>query len=416
MQRYSNELVEGVYKYSDESALKNIFHMTPLEAATHIPMEYMRLLSGETETAVEPKDMAFIIRRSDVHSIRSYVKASLALPVKFEQVVTLIGSITTGVSGLEPERIQEFHQRVVEHANTWSPLENETKALSRRLNSFSDTFVTTGQAIVEFVNKIEFDRFLTETLRELTDEENARFNQVLLDSTGLKAVDAMKGYLLSVIKQTSDFISDVFKVDVLAREFERVLTDELIAEADIKLAAYKHSGLSGEGQDLRALIKTMDEDIERLAAAYTEQVTYVGLGAVGGLIGLAITGGIFGSKAEKIRAEKNKLVAARKVTQRELAEHDRLIGVLSGVQQHFNDVRSRMLGAQAGAKQLADVWGYVHEYLKEALNQLESIDNMARLHKFKLEFSLLLNPWKRVQDYSTQISTAFNELLDGNSK
>lgn len=416
MQYFSNELVEGVYKHSAESAYKDVSDMTPLEAATHIPMEYMRLLSGEMSTAVDPKDMAFILRRSDVHSIRSYVKSSLELPVKFEQVVKLIGSVTTGLPELEPVQILEFHQRVVDHANTWTPLENETKALSRRLNSFSDTFITTGQAIVEFVNRIEFDRFLSETLRELTDEENARFNQVLLDSTGLKAVDAMKGYLLSVIKQTHDFISDVFKVDVLAKEFERVLTDQLIAEANTKLSAYKNSSLSDEGQVLRERIKAIDTDIEVLSEAYKKHVVYASLGFFGGPIGVAITGGIFGSKAEKIRAQKNRLVAARKDSQRELAEHDRLIGVLSDVQQHFNDVRSRMLGAQAGAKQLADVWGYVYAYLKEALNQLESIDNMARLHRFKLEFSLLLNPWKRVQDYSTHLSTAFNELLDGNSK
>ena len=87
--------------------------------------------------------------------------------------------------------------------------------------------------------------------------------------------------------------------------------------------------------------------------------------------------------------------------------------MLDATQQRFTDLRSRMLGAEQGAKQLAQVWSYIAKYLDEAAYQLEGVDDLARLHRFKLDFSQLLNPWTRVKDYSVQISNAFNEIIDG---
>ena len=86
--------------------------------------------------------------------------------------------------------------------------------------------------------------------------------------------------------------------------------------------------------------------------------------------------------------------------------------MLDATQQRFVDLRSRMLVAEQGAKQLAQVWGYIAIYLDEAAEQLEGVDNLARLHKFKLDFAQLLNPWTRVKDYSVQISNAFNEIIN----
>ena len=86
--------------------------------------------------------------------------------------------------------------------------------------------------------------------------------------------------------------------------------------------------------------------------------------------------------------------------------------VLDATQQRFIDLRSRMLGAEEGAKQLAQVWSYISNYLDEVDNDLEKVDSFGRLYKLKIDFSQLLNPWTRVKDYSIQISNAFNEIID----
>lgn len=86
--------------------------------------------------------------------------------------------------------------------------------------------------------------------------------------------------------------------------------------------------------------------------------------------------------------------------------------VLDATQQRFTDLRSRMLGAEEGAKRLAQVWSYISNYLDEVDHELGYVDSFGRLYKLKVDFAQLLNPWKRVKDYSVQISNAFNEIIE----
>ena len=386
--------------------------MTSLEAAISLPSQYIQMLAGKREAAVSKDELGFIIRRSDIHSVRAYVRESRSLPVDYNRIVAWFGASTVGVPGLEPASIQAFHQRVVQHAGTWPMLERDTKELSRQLNRFSDSFITTANGIIELINKVEFERFLTGTLDDLTEEEELALEKIVLDSTELKAVRIVREYVLLIKKDTESYINKANAVGALAAEFERVLSDELIHEVNSKLDAHAKQGLSREREALVARIKELDSEIEQLIKDYKSQVLYGHSGVFLGPIGLAITGGIFGVKAEATRARKNQLIAERDIARQGSQEQERLAVVLDNTQQRFTDLRSRMLGAEQGAKQLAQVWFYIAKYLDEAAYQLEGVDTLARLHRFKLDFSQLLNPWTRVKDYSVQISNAFNEIID----
>ena len=387
--------------------------MTSLDAAIYLPSQYIQVLAGEKNAAVSKDELGFIIRRSDIHSVRAYVRESRALPVDYNKIVAWFGANTQAVPGLEPASIQSFHQRVVQHAGTWPALERDTKELSRQLNRFSDSFITTANGIIELINKIEFERFLTGRLNELTEAEEAVLKTLVLSSTELKAVGIVREYVLLIKKDTDAYINKVTAVGALAAEFERVLSDELIHDVNGKLDAYAKRGHSRERELLVARIKELDSEIDQLIKDYKSQVLYGHSGVFLGPIGLVITGGIFGVKAEATRARKNQLIAEREIARQSSQEQERLAVVLDATQQRFTDLRSRMLGAEQGAKQLAQVWGYIAKYLDEAAYQLEGVDDLARLHRFKLDFAQLLNPWTRVKDYSVQISNAFNEIVDG---
>lgn len=389
-----------------------IEELTVLEAATRMPSEYIKVLSGETATAVSKKEIGFIMRRSDIHSVRTYVKHANSLPVERSLIVEWLGFELANIPELGVASIQEFHQRVRQHAGTWPALERETKELSRQMNSFSDSFVTTGSAIIGIIDKIELKRFIEGGLDNLTAEELEKIKSPMLDSTELDAVAVMKQYVNNLRIRTEDYIKRVESVGGLAAEFERVLTDELIHEAKSKLDAYTRTGLSKERQRLAGQIKEMDSQIETLISDYKSHVLYGHSGIVFGVIGLAITGGIFGSKAEGIRARKNKLIADREKAINTLKNQERIATLLDASQMHFTDLQSRMLGAEQGAKQLAQVWGFVLNYLNESIEFLDKVDTRARLHQFNIDFAQVLDPWKRVKDYSALISEAFNEILD----
>ena len=391
---------------------RSLEEMTALEAAVYLPSQYIKVLAGKSDVAVSKDDLGFIIRRSDIHSVRAYVRESRTLPVDYNKIVDWFGVNTVNVQGLGPANIQSFHQRVVQHAGTWPALERDTKELSRQLNRFSDSFITTANGIIELISRVEFERFITGTLDDLSQEEEAALKKITLNTTELRAVRIVRDYVLLIKKDTESYISKTYAVAALAAEFERVLSDELIHEVNSKLDAYAKAGLSREREALTARIKELDSEIEQLIRDYKSQVLYGHSGIFLGPVGLAITGGIFGVKAEATRARKNKLIAERDIARQGNKEQERLALALDATQQRFTDLRSRMLGAEQGAKQLAQVWGYIAKYLDEAAFELEGVDNLARLHKFKLDFSQLLNPWTRVKDYSVQISNAFNEMID----
>lgn len=191
---------------------RSLEKMTSLEAAVLLPSQYIQVLAGKSDAAVSKDELGFIIRRSDIHSVRAYVRESRALPVDYNKIVEWVGGNTESVPGLEPASIQAFHQQVVQHAATWSPLERDTKELSRQLNRFSDSFITTGNGIIEIINRVEFERFLTGTLNELTEEEEAELKEIILSTTELRAVGIVRDYVLQIKKDTDSYIKKAYAV------------------------------------------------------------------------------------------------------------------------------------------------------------------------------------------------------------
>ncbi|MDY7571232.1 alpha-xenorhabdolysin family binary toxin subunit A [Pseudomonas sp. CCC4.1] len=413
-----DHFLKGINMQVDNKAFSNsaeearsLEKMSALEAAIYLPSHYIQMLAGEKDSAVSKEELGFIIRRSDIHSVRAYVSESRKLPVDYNKIVAWFGLDTTSVPGLEPASIQSFHQRVVQHAGSWSALERETKELARQLNRFSDSFITHANGIIELINRLDSDRLFSGGLDDLTTAETAQLADGL-SSTELKAVTIMREHVKSIKSSAESYIKRAYEVGALAAEFERVLSDELTHEVNAKLDAYAKAGLSRDRETLTARIKELDSEIERLIRDYRSQVLYGHSGIFLGPIGLAVTGGIFGVKAEAIRTRKNKLIAERDIARQGSQEQEQLAMVLDATQQRFTDLRSRMLGAEEGAKRLAQVWSYISNYLDEVDHELGYVDSFGRLYKLKVDFAQLLNPWKRVKDYSVQISNAFNEIIE----
>ncbi|WP_314919155.1 alpha-xenorhabdolysin family binary toxin subunit A [Pseudomonas helleri] len=391
---------------------RQLNEMTALEAAVIVPSQYIQVLSGDQASAVPKQEMGFILRRSDIHSIRTYVREAKLLPVDIKVVNGWFGFTSVEVPELKPASIVDFHVHVIRHADSWGELEDGTKELGRELNNFSDSFLTTGKAMVAIFNRIETSVFFKHDLTGLTEEQKKEMRGIVLDSSDLEIVQVIKEYLLKLERNTIDYIGKAEKVSQLAGTFERVLSDELIHQVNHKLKRYVDAGLSTKQQDLVEHIKALDSEIDELTKDYKLHVGYGLSGALFGPIGMAVTGGIFGAKAEKIRARKNQLIADRNVAKGKFKDQERLIASLDKIQHSFIDLRSRMLAAEKGAKQLADVWGFIVNYLKDANKLLDNVDTLSKLHLLKLDFELLLNPWARVRDYTVNINDAFNEILD----
>ena len=106
---------------------RRIEDLTVLEAAIHIPSQYIKVLAGEKASAVSKKNIGFIMQRSDIHSVRTYVKHANSLPVDYDKIVEWLGLNISGVTELDAVSIQAFHQRVRQHSGKCPALERDTK-------------------------------------------------------------------------------------------------------------------------------------------------------------------------------------------------------------------------------------------------------------------------------------------------
>lgn len=394
-----------------QSEAGSIESLSVHEAASYMPEQYLKVMSGATLSGIDKKELGFLIRRGDIANTRQYVRHVQVLPTRLQDVRQRLNYESIGVPELEPESIMKMHVSIVAHANTWSALEVGTKELARQLEKFSAEFLLFGNALLDLIKEVELGRRLTGTLEELTDQEHQKLSQMLLNATEKKGISSLKQYLTMLQERTQKFIKEVSHVEKLACVFETTLTDDLIPTLQIKLSAYKYSGKLGERDDWVDQIEELDEQIELLSATYKKLVGLAFSGMAAGPLGLVITGGVFGDKAEKCRKQKNQLIDKRRVAREKVREVDRVADLLDGLQEQFVDLQGRMYSAEVGAKQLSQVWAYIARYLDEASDELDQVDNMAELHLFALNLSLVINPWRSIRNYSIQISSAFNELV-----
>lgn len=397
-----------------KSTAGSVDDLSVRDAARDVPLSYFGIISGVEETAIDRTDLGFLIRAEDIHNVRRYVRESKVLALTLANVRKYLGYNKINIPELEPESILAFNKRVKVHADKWEGVEDTTKELARKLDVFSTDFITVGDTILRLVSDIKIGRRLTGTLRDLTEQERISMRGMLLGDDRAGVVEALNHYLNAALEKTNSFIVAVREVEGRAADFEHELTDYLIPMLSVKLQAHKQSGRKDQRDNLIDDIRVLDEQITSLAEAYKQQVGHAFTGMIFGVFGLVVTGGIFGAQAENTRKEKNKLVAQRNELRIKVKDFDRMALLLDTFQQQFSDLHGRMLSAEVGAKQLAQVWGYIHSYLEEAKTELQSIDTMEKLHIFALDFSLVLNPWREIKGYSAQISNAFNKLIQAN--
>lgn len=313
-----------------QSEAGSIESLSVHEAASYMPEQYLKVMSGATLSGIDKKELGFLIRRGDIANTRQYVRHVQVLPTRLQDVRQRLNYESIGVPELEPESIMKMHVSIVAHANTWSALEVGTKELARQLEKFSAEFLLFGNALLDLIKEVELGRRLTGTLEELTDQEHQKLSQMLLNATEKKGISSLKQYLTMLQERTQKFIKEVSHVEKLACVFETTLTDDLIPTLQIKLSAYKYSGKLGERDDWVDQIEELDEQIELLSATYKKLVGLAFSGMAAGPLGLVITGGVFGDKAEKCRKQKNQLIDKRRVAREKVREVDRVATCWTG--------------------------------------------------------------------------------------
>lgn len=379
------------------------------DAAKYVPVQYFGVMAGED--APDYKDGTFIVKKSNIVAIKRYVNSSLRLPVDLSAVERMLGYTRADSEGLEPRDIQALHQEIHQHALSWGTLERETKNLGGRLDLFSRGFINTGELIVDRLKGFHGYRDLLGTVDTMTPEERAALAAIPLGNSDTEKVQNLSRFFDRMKLDIESFYNRVSAVKALASEFSRKITENLLPAITIKLRYVEAAGIEKDArvEHVKLQLKELDQVVAEKLEEYRSLVGYAFTGLVFGPIGVAITGGIFGSQAERVRGEKNALLEKRGelLEQMRGANISKLMSELAG---GLVNIKALMKDAEEGARNLEDVWALIWLYIDESAARLSEAENCLDLSMLVLDLEAVIEPWKVINGHANALSKVFNEV------
>lgn len=386
------------------------------ELTNDFPREVMGLIGGSSPGV---ERAAGVFTKEDVIKIKQYVKKSLAPPSELPEVKLFLGYETVNIAGLEPSDIKVLFEKIKFHASSWDAVESKIIQQSINLGSAAQSILSSGNSIISDIKEMPILERVRSSLGDLTNAELEGIKYTSEDGEIASAV----GEIIKLMKvdinaqqtatrELKDSISK-FKIELSGGELstgERVdgLQPDLIGKYDLM----EQNSFIKSIADNNEIIAEKKAKIVQLDKDYDQYVKNAIAGIAGGLIGLAITGGIFGAKAENAKKERNVLKEEVDSLESFVAGQENLQHALDRNKSDFLDLNNRMLGAEAALNILNTMWQNMLTKIDGSAAQFERIDDALKLTSFVAQFKLVINPWQDVKDTSGTLVEVFNEALE----
>lgn len=383
-----------------------------LIAADEIGPATLKLLLNEEEDTFRA---AGIFTHNDLVHIKRYINYGMTLPREKEDVIEFIGYRDTELPGFEPHNIQSLFIHVHQHALSWDHVESMTKQQAIDLEIAGSAITATGSYILDAINEMPVIRRAEISLQDATADK-------LRDITYRRQDNIISGELTKILSAMKDDIAEerrkTQKVKNIISRFRLEMiggADEsgneipsLIYDVKRKQKILLKNQDSDATNDLLSEIRVRNEEIEILKREYNQFVKLSFSGLIGGIIGLIITGGIFGYRAEQVRRRKNKLleevaeleeqIISRQAIQQLIIRLDKELSILDG---YFTD-------AHVAVDHLDFMWQVMLTEITESLNTFMQINDAYSLLQFSLHLKKITLPWQRVRGYAKELVAVFD--------
>lgn len=377
-----------------------------------VPKVVLKLLTGTQE---EGGRSAGIFTKDDLINLLLYVRSSRRLPGDLSAFVKELGTSETGIAGLEPVDILTVYQLITNHANRWTPVENQVKDQASQLTVASEDIVSIGGSIIDIINKMDILAQMkeigkTDTTIPITTDKDQKIQMALPDviaklrstcETEQKRTHAVRTVVRDYRTEISGgSLSNGKQVNGL----EPVVAD--------KKERAKKANFGEKIEELQTDIDALDAQIEQKKKDYTKYVGLAFTGAAGGLIGLAITGGIFGAKAEAARKDKNRLISQKEEKSKELHKDQMIQGALNIFSTQFTDIGMRLLDAEQALNHLDFLWTDIISRIDQSVDKWNQVKDSDLLLSFVVDLKSIVTPWSEVGNMSQKLMDVFDEAYN----
>lgn len=358
-----------------------------------------------------------IVTSPDLIKIKSYINKALSLPYKLDDVIDLIGYNQISIQQLSSENILSLFVKMREHAFEWNKIEYAIKQQAIDLEIIGREITSTGENIITFINQMPLLVKISTTIDDLSEKELANLKYTSQDKQVsiqlIHILESMKGDIelerdktLKIKDSLSTFRSKIMGGKDSQNIAHHSIYHEILNKKRlINEFSNKNQNSLSEERDL------LIEDIAVLKEEYKNYVALAFTGLAAGIIGVIITGGIFGAKAEKIRKKRNELIEKVKQLNKDIDVYTDLSLHLNSFYIELEEIQQLIEDTNMALEHIEYVWQAILTEIETSITNFNKINNALEIIKFSIYLERIISPWYMVIGYSKEILISFDNAL-----
>lgn len=389
-------------------------HVDKIIETSDIPKVALGLILG---IDIEDGRLPGIVTSHDLIKIKSYINKALSLPYKIEDVINFIHYSEISVQQLSPDNILSLFIRIRDHAFEWNKIEYAIKQQAIDLEIIGREITSTGENIISFISQMSLLTKISTVINDLSEQE--------LENIQYKSQDKeVAKQLIHILESMKEDIENERDKTIKLKDSLSTFRSKIIGGKDSQNVTHNsiyHDILNKKRfinefytDNSHSLIEERDLLLEEIEMLKDEYKHYVGLAFTGlamGIIGVIITGGIFGAKAEVIRKKRNTLI-------QKVKEINVDIDIYAGLSLHLNtlyielsEIEQFIEDSNLALEHIEYVWQSILTEIEASITHFNKIDNALELIKFSIYLEKIIAPWYMVIGYSKEILLSFDNAL-----
>lgn len=382
--------------------------------APDVPKVALGLILG---IDIENGRLPGIVTSPDLIKIKTYINKALSLPYKLDDVIDFIGYNQISTQQLSPENVLSLFIKMREHALEWNKIEYSIKQQAIDLEIIGREITSTGENIIAFINQMPLLTKISTTMHDLSEQELINIKYTSQD----KQVSIQLIHILKSMKEDIEIERDktlklkeslsTFRSKIMGGKDSQNIAHysiyhEIVNKKRLINEFYnKNNVLLSDERDL------LIEDISILKEEYKNYVALAFTGLAAGIIGVIITGGIFGAKAESIRKKRNQLIDKVKNLNKEIDIYANLLLHLNSLYIELEEIEQLIEDTNMALEHIEYVWQAILTEIDASINNFNKINNALELIKFSIYLEKIISPWYMVIGYSKEILISFDNAL-----
>ncbi|MNM74963.1 hypothetical protein D3C81_867290 [compost metagenome] len=368
-----------------------------------LPERYFAFISSRINSGSQ---VGGLLTAENLKAIKSYANVVHQLPRTRSDVDQDVNYASLGI---DATYVHDLYVALHRHVNEWDTLERSIKQLGPEIELFAESLVQRGGALLDNLERSE----VFQQIKKNKSEEGVDvYNHVLTPDEREQITSVLSGGITGLIREIENTQRRIEDVDKRASWFNREIRIELKPRMVRLLKHFDEKNAAHDVLEKRKQLDEWDQKIEHLKSEYDANVGYAFTGLVLGPLGLLVTGGVFGAKAEQIRAAKNEMIAQRDELALALIKMEPARKDFERVSSLVRDLHFRCKDLSAATKRLADVWLFLASYANNSVNEAKELTSSTQLESFVHDFSEVINPWTKIGGICHTLSELFNDLVE----